>query len=86
MSMMTLREAAQAMSGQLIGGDAALVGVSTDSRKTRSGELFIALRGETFDGHGFEAGGKSRNLVPHFVHLLSILIVRHHCTHGTRIH
>ena len=59
MSMMTLREAAQAMSGQLIGGDAALVGVSTDSRKTRSGELFIALRGETFDGHGFVATAKA---------------------------
>jgi UDP-N-acetylmuramoyl-tripeptide--D-alanyl-D-alanine ligase len=28
-------------------------GVSTDSRRTRPGELFIALRGERFDGHAF---------------------------------
>ena len=28
-------------------------GLSTDSRKTVSGELFLALRGERFDGHGF---------------------------------
>ncbi|MEJ2637043.1 MAG: UDP-N-acetylmuramoyl-tripeptide--D-alanyl-D-alanine ligase [Calditrichia bacterium] len=28
-------------------------GISTDSRKTREGELFVALRGEKFDGHQF---------------------------------
>lgn len=30
-------------------------GVSTDSRKVRGGELFIALKGEHFDGHEFAA-------------------------------
>ncbi len=30
-----------------------LAGVSTDSRTTAQGELFIALRGEQFDGHAF---------------------------------
>jgi len=30
-------------------------GISTDSRQTRPGELFIALRGENFDGHQFIA-------------------------------
>lgn len=63
MSMMTLREAAQAMNGQLIGADAALVGVSTDSRKILPGELFVALRGETFDGHGFVATAKAAGCV-----------------------
>ena len=28
-------------------------GVSTDSRTTKRGDLFLALRGETFDGHNF---------------------------------
>ena len=28
-------------------------GVSTDSRTIRQGDLFVALRGETFDGHNF---------------------------------
>ena len=28
-------------------------GISTDSRQIRSGELFVALRGEKFDGHEF---------------------------------
>jgi len=39
-------------------------GVSTDSRTIRPGELFIALRGENFDGHAFvgeafEAGARA---------------------------
>jgi UDP-N-acetylmuramoyl-tripeptide--D-alanyl-D-alanine ligase len=31
----------------------AVKGVSTDSRTTRPGDLFVALRGESFDGHTF---------------------------------
>jgi len=31
----------------------AATGVSTDSRTTRSGDLFVALRGPTYDGHRF---------------------------------
>jgi UDP-N-acetylmuramoyl-tripeptide--D-alanyl-D-alanine ligase len=29
------------------------VGISTDSRDVKSGQIFLALRGETFDGHQF---------------------------------
>lgn len=32
-----------------------ITGVSTDSRSTRSGDLFFALRGPHFDGHNFVA-------------------------------
>ncbi len=51
--MMSLGEAAQALGAQLAGADARFSGVSTDSRSLRSGELFVALRGERFDGHAF---------------------------------
>jgi UDP-N-acetylmuramoyl-tripeptide--D-alanyl-D-alanine ligase len=37
------------------GGDVELDGVSTDSRTTRTGQLFIALRGENTDGHRYLA-------------------------------
>lgn len=34
-------------------GEAALRGVSTDSRKVQAGDLFVALAGDRFDGHDF---------------------------------
>lgn len=48
----TLREAAEATRGDLDGDPATeLLGVCTDSRAIREGALFVALRGERFDGH-----------------------------------
>ncbi len=35
--------------------DLAVVGVSTDSRSARAGEIFFAIEGENFDGHRFLA-------------------------------
>ncbi|PZO40639.1 MAG: UDP-N-acetylmuramoyl-tripeptide--D-alanyl-D-alanine ligase [Pseudanabaena frigida] len=32
-----------------------IMGVISDSRKLKAGELFVALKGENFDGHGFVA-------------------------------
>ena len=53
--MMQLSELALAVSGRLNGVDTGFSSVSTDSRKLAAGELFIALRGERFDGHEFIA-------------------------------
>ncbi len=52
---MTLAAAAQATGGELANCDAqgGFVGVCTDSRSVKAGELFIALRGENFDGHDY---------------------------------
>jgi len=52
---MSVREAAQALGGRSSGADSRFTGVSTDSRTLRAGELFVALRGERFDGHAFVA-------------------------------
>jgi UDP-N-acetylmuramoyl-tripeptide--D-alanyl-D-alanine ligase len=51
--MMQLAEAAAALGARTSGGDALVTGVSTDSRSIRAGDLFVALRGERFDGHDF---------------------------------
>ena len=51
--MMTLAEAAAAVSGQLIADDVVFTSVSTDSRTIAPGALFVALRGERHDGHRF---------------------------------
>lgn len=53
--MMLLSQAAQVLSGQMVGPDVRFAAVSTDSRKIKAGDLFIALRGEHFDGCEFVA-------------------------------
>jgi UDP-N-acetylmuramoyl-tripeptide--D-alanyl-D-alanine ligase len=51
--MMLLSQAAKVLGARLIGADAEFASVSTDSRKIEKGSLFIALRGENFDGAKF---------------------------------
>jgi UDP-N-acetylmuramoyl-tripeptide--D-alanyl-D-alanine ligase len=52
---MTIREIRDACRAELIRGDVErqVTGICTDSRKIKSGELFVALKGESFDGHEF---------------------------------
>jgi MurE/MurF fusion protein len=52
-AMLSVSEAAAACGGRGAGPDAVFSGVCTDSRAIRRGDLFVALRGERFDGHGF---------------------------------
>jgi UDP-N-acetylmuramoyl-tripeptide--D-alanyl-D-alanine ligase len=51
----TVREVASAMGGRIVSGppDAPLSGLSTDSRTLTPGQVFLALRGERYDGHDF---------------------------------
>lgn len=51
--MMTLRKAAKAINAELIGNDQTFTHVGTDTRTIRRGQLFIALKGERFDGHEY---------------------------------
>ena len=57
---MTLAAVATVLQGTLRGPDAEFSGVSTDTRTLARGNLFVALVGPHFDGHGFvsEAAGK----------------------------
>jgi UDP-N-acetylmuramoyl-tripeptide--D-alanyl-D-alanine ligase len=54
------RELASWCGGDLSGDDAVLRGVSIDTRTIRSGELFVAIAGERFDGHDYLAEAVSR--------------------------
>jgi UDP-N-acetylmuramoyl-tripeptide--D-alanyl-D-alanine ligase len=52
---MTLGQAATVLGGELRGSDVQFSDVCTDSRTLKSGDLFVALRGERYDGHDFVA-------------------------------
>lgn len=51
--MMNLAKLAQILHAELKGADGPFNGVSTDTRSIQPGQLFIALRGDNFDGHDF---------------------------------
>ncbi len=51
--MMDLDELARATGGAAAGERVGFSGVGTDSRVIAPGELFVALRGESFDGHDY---------------------------------
>ena len=61
--MMRLSEAAAMLGVSFSGTDADVLRVSTDSRSIRPGDLFIALRGEKFDGGAFAAQAMQQGAV-----------------------
>lgn len=61
--MMLLSQAAQVLGGQLVGADAEFFAVSSDSRRIAAGDLFVALKGENFDGAQFIAAAAQSGAV-----------------------
>src|SRR6185437_4190847 len=53
--MMDTGTAAGAVGGSVIGASVPFFRVTTDTRALAPGDLFVALRGERFDGHDFVA-------------------------------
>jgi UDP-N-acetylmuramoyl-tripeptide--D-alanyl-D-alanine ligase len=51
--MMRVAEAAGLLQAASVAADVEFTGVSTDSRTVGKGDLFVALRGERYDGHAF---------------------------------
>ena len=55
MRPLSLSELAAPLAAQLRGADLEVSRVCTDTRQLQSGDLFVALRGENFDGHDYVA-------------------------------
>jgi UDP-N-acetylmuramoyl-tripeptide--D-alanyl-D-alanine ligase len=53
MRPLSLAELQEPLGARLCGADCEFAAVSTDSRTARPGDLFVALRGERYDGHNF---------------------------------
>lgn len=51
--MFSTQEIAQVTNGKLVGDDVKISSVSTDTRTIKEGALFIAIKGERFDGNDF---------------------------------
>lgn len=60
---MKLSTLASQLNGKLFGHDVNYKGLSLDSRHTKPQQLFIALRGEKFDGHDFIEMAKQQGAV-----------------------
>lgn len=60
MIAMNTVDAARLLDAPLVGADIAFRGVSTDSRSIEARQLFVALRGENFDGNLFVAKAAER--------------------------
>jgi UDP-N-acetylmuramoyl-tripeptide--D-alanyl-D-alanine ligase len=56
----TLGFLARACDGRLVGEDRGFAAVSIDSRTLEPGDLFVAIKGERFDGHDFAAAAVER--------------------------
>jgi len=53
--MMMLSEIANALGAQMVGEDVHVLSVGTDSRHIAKGQLFVAIKGDHFDGNNFAA-------------------------------
>lgn len=53
MQALCLKKLAPALDAMLLGEDVRIEGVEIDSRQVNRGQLFVALRGDNFDGHEF---------------------------------
>ena len=60
---MSVAEAARAANGTVRGADVRFESVSSDGRTLDRGALFVALRGERFDGHEFIGQARERGAV-----------------------
>ncbi len=70
--MMTLLDAAQAIGALASGPNVVFTGVCTDSRSVMQGDLFVALKGERFDGHDYIRSALSLGAVAALVDLVDL--------------
>jgi UDP-N-acetylmuramoyl-tripeptide--D-alanyl-D-alanine ligase len=61
--MMSLGEAAGVLGATVRGADVRFTGVSTDTRTLAHGDLFVALRGDRFDGNAFLEAARAKGAV-----------------------
>jgi len=66
--MMLLQQATEILNGTLYGENVEFSSVSTDTRQLQTGDLYIALHGENFDGHDYIDQAAKAGAVAAIVH------------------
>jgi len=66
--MMALSQATKILNGILIGDDLEFSDVSTDTRNLKKGDLYIALKGDSFDGHDYIEQAQQAGAIAAIVH------------------
>ena len=67
MQTISLKEIANGI-GATATADAVITGISIDSRTISKGDLYIAIKGENFDGHKFAASAVANGAVAVMCH------------------
>ena len=65
---MMLSDCADAVQGKRIGDDVAIASVSIDTRAIKPGQLYIAIKGDNFDGNAFVAQAEQAGAAAAIVH------------------
>jgi UDP-N-acetylmuramoyl-tripeptide--D-alanyl-D-alanine ligase len=65
---MMLSDCAEAVQGRLIGTDVAITSVSIDTRAIKPGQLYIAIKGQNFDGNEFVEQAEEAGAIAAIVH------------------
>jgi len=66
--MMALSQATKILQGTLLGDNVDFSNISIDTRKLQAGDLYIALHGDSFDGHDYLDQAKQAGAVAAVVH------------------
>jgi len=82
--MMMLSQAADALKAKLSGADICFNAVSKDTRTLAAGDLYIAIKGENFDGHEFVSQAKTAGAVAAMVSEVQPVELPQLCVDDTR--
>lgn len=65
---MMLSDCAEAVQGKLVGSDVAITSVSIDTRAIKPGQLYVAIKGHSFDGNQFVDQAEEAGAIAAIVH------------------
>jgi UDP-N-acetylmuramoyl-tripeptide--D-alanyl-D-alanine ligase len=82
---MLLSDCAECVQGRLVGKDLAINSVSIDTRTIKPGQLYVAIKGDNFDGNEFIAQAEQAGAIAAIVHKGIAATIPHIVVDDTRL-